>query len=183
MKRFKRILFIIFFLLYAIGICIGCIKQISSSNQQDMYTYLNSAISGYNTSLTESIKSVLTSNLRLFVFLVAGGIFLIGPVVIAGIVLMEGYSAGFAVISVLRLFGLKGFLYCIANLVSVAVIIPVICWYACSATANIIKNRNDRRQFLKTLVFLIAILFPVILADGILRGLFSSIIMKFMGGG
>ena len=179
MIKFKKITFIVFVALYSIGVCVGCIRQTRTDNQRDMYEYLESAVSGYNVPIGESIKSILENNLKLMAFLVAGGLFLVGPIILAGVMLSKGYAAGFAITSILRLFGMRGLLFCIANLVSVAIIIPAISWYSCVSLVNILNNRNDRKEFLKRFFLLFAIMIPVVLVDGVVRGFLSAILMNF----
>ena len=178
MVDLKKILIVIFIILYAIGVVFGCLEQISTENQNDMYTYLEEAISAYDVPVTESVKSILLDNAKLFAILVAGGLFMIGPVLLVALVLIKGYSTGFAVISVLRLFGIRGMLLCAANIVSAAVIIPAVCWFSAMCSLNILTNRYDRKTFLKRFFVLIAFILPIVLVDGFVRGSLSSFLMK-----
>ena len=183
MKNFKVILFLIFILLYSVGIVAGCIGQVGTENQRDMYEYLEGAVSGYDTSTSESIKAVLSDNIKVFGLLAVGGLFLLGPLVLSCVVLMKGYSTGFAITTILRLFGMRGFLFCGANILSSAIIIPAMAWYSCQAIFNILNNRYERKDFIKRYILLIIIMIPVFLSDSVLRGLLSSILIKFASSG
>ena len=58
MQNKKGVIFLIFLLLYGVGVCIGCTRQISVSDQSGMYEYLEQAMSGYNATAIESVKSI-----------------------------------------------------------------------------------------------------------------------------
>ena len=183
MKNFKVILFLIFILLYSVGIVAGCIGQVGTENQRDMYEYLEGAVSGYDTSANESIKAVFSESIKIMGLIAIGGFFLLGPLILCFVMLMKGYATGFAITTILRLFGMRGLLFCGANLVSSAIIIPAIAWYSCQATSNILNNRYERKDFIKRYILLIVIMIPVFLADSVLRGLLSSILIKFASSG
>ena len=174
----KKILIIVFIILYALGMVFGCLEQISTENQNDMYTYLEDSISAYDVPVSESVKSILLDNAKLFAVLVAGGLFMIGPILLVVLVFLKGYSTGFAVISILRLFGIRGMLLCAANIMSAAVIVPAVCWFSAMCCVNILTNRYDRKTFLKRFFVLIAFMLPIMLLDGFVRGALSSLLMK-----
>lgn len=181
-KNLKNILFLAFILLYTVGVCIGCMMQISVRNQGNMYEYLESAMSGYDVTALESIKTILWDNLKIFGLLAIGGFFLAGPLVLAGVMLMKGYTAGFAITAVLRFYGMRGIIFCGANLVSAAIVIPAVCWYSCASSTNILKNRHDRKEFLKRFFLLLAAILPILCVDGILKGILSPFLIKFASG-
>lgn len=183
MKNFRGIVFLSFLLLYAVGVCMGSARQVLVDNQSGMYEYLEGAVSGYDVSVSDSIKSIFKNNMKLFVCLLAGGLFVIGPVVLGVIMIVKGYSAGFAITAVLRLFGIRGLVYCMANLISAIIMVPALCWYSCKAIENIKELRYDRREFIKRLVLLLTVLLLVIIIDSGIRGYLSSIVMKFATNG
>lgn len=180
MKNFKAVIFFVFLFLYGTGVLIGSIRQVSAPNQNVMYEYLEGAVSGYDVTSQESFKSVLKDNIKLFFCLLVGGFFVVGPVILGVIILVKGYSVGFAITAMLRLFGVRGLICCISNLISAVILIPAICWYSCKAVENIKDIRYDRREFLKRLAILLIVIFIVLLIDSGIRGYLSAILMKFI---
>lgn len=174
----KKVLIVIFIILYALGLIFGCMGQVTTKNQNEMYSYLESSISNYDVPFAEGIKSIMIENLKVFAVLFIGGLFVIGPIFLAGLIFIKGYTAGFALTSVLRLFGIKGMFICTANIMSAAIILPAICWYSGMSCINIINNRYDRKLFLKKFFMLMAIMLPIVLADGFLRGSLSSLLIQ-----
>ncbi len=179
MKNFKVVVFLVFLLLYGIGVCIGSARQVTTPNQSDMYEYLEGAVSGYDVTALESFKSILKDNMKLFFCLLIGGFFVVGPVILSAVMLIKGYSTGFAITAVLRLFGIRGLIFCMANLISAVIIVPALCWYSCKTVENIKEMRYERREFLKRLLLLLTVIFVVLLVDSGIRGYLSAILMKF----
>ena len=178
MKNFKGIVFFVFLLLYGVGVCIGSARQVLVDNQSGMYEYLEGAVSGYDVGIKESVNSILKDNMKLFCCLVAGGFFVMGPIVLGTVMVIKGYSTGFAITAVLRFFGMRGLIYCLANLISAIIVIPALCWYSCKAVENIKEIRYDRREFMKRLLLLLVIILLVLIVDGGIRGYLSAILMK-----
>lgn len=183
MRNKKGILFFIFLLLYGLGVCIGSTRQVLVGDQNGMYEYLEKAISGYDVTAMDSVKSILKDNIKIFLCLLIGGFFLAGPVVLCGVMLVKGYTAGFAITAVLRLFGIKGITFCIANIISAAIVVPAMCWYSSNSVVNILELRYDRREFLKRFFVLLAVILLVILADSGIRGFLSALFMQFTPNG
>lgn len=183
MKNYKWIIFFVFLILYVVGVCIGSTRQVLVENQNGMYEYLEGAVSGYDVSAAQSVKSIFKDNMKLFCCLVIGGFFVLGPIILGVVMLVKGYSVGFAITAVLRLFGLRGLIFCVANLVSATVIVPSLCWYSCKAVENIKDMRYDRREFLKKLFLLSSIALIVLIIDSVIRGYLSAILMKFAANG
>ncbi|MBR5809168.1 MAG: stage II sporulation protein M [Clostridia bacterium] len=179
MKNFKAIVFLVFLLLYTVGVCIGSARQVLVANQSGMYEYLEGAVSGYDVSVSESVKSIFKDNIKLFGCLFIGGFFVIGPLVLGAIMIIKGYSTGFAITAVLRLFGIRGLTFCMANLISAIIIVPALCWYSCNAIENIKEIRHERSEFLKRLLLLLLIILLVLIVDSGIRGYLSAILMKF----
>lgn len=178
MKNFKIVVFFVFIALYVLGLSVGSISLVGNKNQEEMYEYLDGAVSGYNVSTGESIKQILEDNLKTFVILVAGGIFLLGPVIMGVLLVIKGYTTGFAITAMLRLFGMRGLAFCIANLLSCAILIPALSWYSCASIANIINNKQDKRVFIKQFFVFLVIMLPILFLDGVLRGFLSAFLMK-----
>lgn len=183
MRNFKRIVFLTFLLLYGIGVCIGSTRQVLVDNQSGMYEYLEGAVSGYDVGAKESVKSILNDNMKLFFCLLVGGFFVIGPVMLGAVMVIKGYSTGFAITAVLRLFGMRGLVFCLANLISVIVVVPALCWYSCKTVENIKDMRYDRREFLKRFILLAIVVLLVLIIDSITRGYLSATLMKFGNNG
>jgi len=183
MRNFKGIIFLTFLLLYGIGVCIGSARQILVSDQQGMYEYLENAMSGYDVTAMESVKSVLKDNMKLFFCLLVGGFFLVGPVILTIVMLVKGYSVGFAITTVLRFFGMRGLVYCMANLISAAILVPVMCWYSCKSVENVKEMRYDRQDFLKRFFFLSLVILVVLVIDSGLRGYLSALFLKIGNNG
>lgn len=183
MKNNKTLIFLGFILLYAIGVLIGSLRQVKVENQGEMYEYLEGAVGGYNVSLQDSIKSIFKDNLKLFVLLLIGGFFVIGTPILAVVAAGRGYSAGFAVTTVLRYYGIRGLLFCISNFISAAVIVPLISWYAVISVVNLKKHRFDRREFIKRFLTQMAIILPILALDSLARGFLSFFFIKIASGG
>lgn len=179
MRNKKGILFLIFLTLYVIGMCIGSARQVLAPNQIGMHEYLEQAITGYDVTVTESVKSIFKDNSKLFLCVAVGGFFVVGPVLLGIVMLTKGYMAGFAITAVLRCFGVYGLIFCVANLVSAAIVVPMLGWYSCNSVVNIQEQRYDRREFIKRFLVLLAIIAVVLLADCGIRGCLSAILMKF----
>lgn len=178
MRNFKRLFFFVFLIIYGIGVCIGSTSLVLVDNQSEMYEYIESAMSGYEVSVTESVKSVLTDNMKLYFCLMVGGFFLVGPAVLGVVMAVKGYFSGFAITAVLRLFGIRGLLFCMANLVSAVIVVPSLCWFSCKSVENIKEMRYDRREFLKRFVLLSLVILVVLIIDGGIRGYLSAVFMK-----
>ncbi len=178
MKKIKMVLMLVLIGMYAAGIGIGSIRQIKAQNQDEMYEYLEGAVGNYEAKSIDSIKSVAKDNAKVLVTVLLFGLFRTIPLAVSVVVLLKGYSAGFAITSMLRFYGMKGLLFCGANLVSVMILIPALSMYGALSTHNVIYNRHDKRVFLKK-YFIFAILITAIFCvDSLARGFFSSIFMK-----
>ena len=121
--------------------------------------------------------------MKLFFCLLLGGFFVIGPVMLGAVMVIKGYSTGFAITAVLRLFGMRGLVFCLANLISVIVVVPALCWYSCKTVENIKDMRYDRREFLKRFILLAIVVLLVLIIDSITRGYLSATLMKFGNNG
>ncbi len=178
MKRFKLVVFFVFIALYVIGLSVGSVSQVGNKNQGEMYEYLEGAVSEYNVTVGESIKQILQDNIKTLVLLALGGVFLLGPVVMVVLVVIKGYTTGFAITAMLRLFGFRGITFCLANLLSCAIIIPALSWYSCAVVTNILDNRYEKKTFFKCFFVLILVMVPILLMEGVIRGFLSALLMK-----
>ena len=57
-KNLRMVLFAALFGIYIIGVVTGSIHQVKTDNQAEMYSYLDTAVSGYEAEVADSIKSV-----------------------------------------------------------------------------------------------------------------------------
>lgn len=179
MKNLKLILFFVMLGMYAAGIAVGSMRQIKTDNQEEMYAYLESAVSGYEVTAADSIKSVAADNAKTLIAAALGGLFRIGPAAVAAVILIKGYTAGFAITAVLRCYGIKGLILCGANLLSAMLLIPVLAYYGSASAYNLFYNRREKGIFFRKYFFLLILLTAIFCADSLLRGFFSSIFMKF----
>ncbi len=182
MKNTKLIFTIIFTILYAVGIFFGGLGQARSGKQEDMYSYITGATSAYTANTTDSIKSVAVNNLKLLICLLAGGCFVFGPILLSAVIFCKGFSAGFAITAVLRLYGIKGLLLCGANILSALFLIPAILYYGSVASQNVIVGRHEKKYFWKRYLFIALFITAVICADSFARGYLSSVFMRFSEG-
>ncbi len=182
MKNFKLFLFFIFLAIYAVGVGTGSMRQIKSANQDEMYAYLESGIGEYDVSAVQSIKSVAVDNAKILAVILAGGLFRLGVIAVAGAIFIKGYAAGFAITAVLRFLGIKGMLLCGANLLSAMLLVPTIAYYGSAAMNNLLENRQDKRRFFKNFCVLAIFVFAIFCVDSLSRGFFSSIFMNLAGG-
>ena len=123
MKNFRKLFFAAFFIIYGIGIFSGSMGQVKEDNQQEIYTYLEGAISAYDAKLLESITAIWKGNIGLFILCAAGMLFKIAVPLPAIAILMRGYSAGFAITAAMRLYGFGGIFLSLANIISLAFLI------------------------------------------------------------
>lgn len=179
MKNTKVWLFALLLLIYIAGISAGSIRQAKAENQTEMYEYLKNSVSGYEETAAKTIKSVAKDNLKLLIPLAAAGLFKAGTAVVGAAVLLKGYSAGFAVTAVLRVYGLKGIVLCGANVLSALCIIPATALYGCMTAETFIGRRYERGNFLKKYFFFLFALAAVFAADCFLRGFLSTVFMKY----
>lgn len=182
MKNYRKIFLAVFFAIYAIGVFSGSFSQVKQGNQQEMYTYLEGAVSSYDAKLYESIIATCRDNLILFVLCAVGVIFKFAVPGIAVAILMRGYSAGFAITAAMRLYGWFGVLLCAANIISLALLIPALSACGCGAIGNIAENRFDKKRFLKRAAFFVFFLIAAFAADSILRGGLSAVFTDFAAG-
>lgn len=179
MKNYRKLFLAAFFAIYAIGVFAGCFGQVKQDNQQEIYTYLEGAVSAYDAKLYESIIASLKDNLVLFALCAFGVLFKFAVPGVAVAILMRGYSAGFAITAAMRLYGFSGVLLCAANIISLALLIPALSACGCGAIGNIAENRFDKKSFLKRAVCFVVFLIAAFAADGILRGGLSALFTDF----
>ncbi len=178
MKNIRIISFAAFLLLYALGVVIGGNSQVKSIKQEEMYQYLESSVADYNTSAVKSMKGVAADNLKLFLLGALGGLIKPGLVLFALLAALKGYSAGFSITCVLRLYGIKGLVFCGANLISALVIVPALAAYCGGMCQNLFCYSKEKAVFIKRYLIFAALLFVVLCVDSVARGFLSSVFMK-----
>lgn len=182
MKNIKTITFFAVLAIYVCGVFAGSVRQACAENQDEMYSYLESTVAGYNVSLGESIKSVAKDNAEVLVVLLICACFRAGIVGICASAAVKGYSAGFAITAAIRFFGFGGLLFSGASLISAAVLAPSAALFGAFTVYNLTHNRNDGKLFARHYLICAAALFAVLCADGICRGVLSSLLMRFASG-
>ncbi len=178
MKNIKLIFLIVFLGIYIAGMGIGSVKQIKDEKQDEMYAYLENAVSDYSVTAAEGMKSVACDNAKILAASLFGGLFIFGPCIVAAVIFFKGYAAGFAITAVLRLYGLRGLTLCGANILSAVILIPALLYYGSASAHNLIYNRREKGIFLKKYLVLVIFLTAILCADSLVRGFFSSIFMK-----
>lgn len=176
------VLFAALFGIYIIGVVTGSIHQVKTDNQAEMYSYLETAVSGYDAEVADSIKSVAKDNAKMLLLASPGAFFRIGVPGIAAVMLLKGYATGFAVTAVLRLYGMRGLLLCSANFISLAILIPALAYYGTAAIGNLIYNRDEKKKFLKKAVLLFMFITLMFALDSALRGIFSAFFTDMAAG-
>lgn len=182
MKNIKLITFFAVLVLYAAGVFCGSVRRAPAEKQDEMYAYLESAVSGYNIGLGESIKSVAADNARALAFLLICACFRAGTVGMLAFAAVRGYTAGFAVTAAVRFFGLRGLLFSGANLISAVLIIPSAAIFSAYSVHNLTYNRADGRLFRRQYIICAAAIFAVFCVDSALRGALSSVLMRLASG-
>ena len=179
MKNYKKIFFVVFFGMYVLGIIVGGMSQTRQKNQEDMYVYLENAVSEYDVSAKDGIIRIGRENLIYFALCALGSLFKLAVPGIGICIFVRGYAAGFAITSVLRLYGMKGALLCSANIISLLLTIPLLCHCGSAAVGNFAENKFDRTSFLKRSFFLILLVLLIFIIDCVLRGGLSAIFTNF----
>lgn len=173
MKNLRMVLLAAFFGMYIIGVVIGSVHQVKTDRQTEMYSYLETAVSEYDAEAADSIRSVAKGNAGLLLLATPGAFFRTCVPGLAAVMLLKGYAAGFAVTAVLRLYGMRGFLLCGANFISLAMLIPALSSYGAAVVGNLIYNRNEKKKMLKKAALLFLFVVLMLAIDSILRGAFS----------
>lgn len=174
MKNLRMVLLTAFFGMYIIGVAIGSVHQVKTDSQAEMYSYLETAVGGYDAEAADSIKSVARDNARLLLLASPGVFFRVGVPGIVAVMLLKGYAAGFAVTAVLRFYGIRGLLLCGVNFISLAILIPALAYYGTAAVGNLIYNRGEKKKLLKKAAVLLLFMLLMLALDSILRGAFSA---------
>lgn len=176
----KKTLIVIFTALtaiYAISVFCGGLSQINSDEQSEMFDYLSKAVSEYTTTLSEGIKSVAAENAFTLAILLLAGLFLPLSVLCIPVIFANGYTAGFSVTAMLRLYGIKGLVFCIPNILSAAFVVPALIFYSAASVRNL-RTFKGTKTFGKYFVILLIFLTAVFCVDSVIRGALSTIFMK-----
>ena len=92
--------------------------------------------------------------------------------------LIKGYFAGFSIMAVLRLYGIKGCILCVSGLLSAAILIPAACYYGAINAKGLLAGEEKceyYRKFFISTIFLAAIF----CADAVIKGAMSPIFIKW----
>ena len=165
--------------LYALGVLVGAVWEVSAPDQNELYRYLSDGIRGYETHTVSGIKAAATENMKFLLLLMAGGTAKILLWLPCAAMLVKGYLTGFSVMAALRLYGLKGSLLCIANFLSAALIIPAAAYYgSINIRGMVLGDEKYYKNFLIATFFLAAIF----CVDALIKGALSPIFVKWASG-
>lgn len=178
----KKAFLIIFFVVYALGILFGCISEVRFENQEEIYAYLQSGVTNYNIGASESISAILRSNIKPFSLCAIGTFCGQALTAFSAVVLMRGYSAGFAVTAALRVYGFSGILLCGANIISLGFFIPILAFGEKILERKCEKNYDYKRKILGRILFTIIFLGPVFFTDSLIKGGLSALLTDFAAG-
>lgn len=178
MNKLRKLLIFALFVAYALGILAGAIREIKVPDAADMYEYLEKGIEGYDTAAVNGIKSAGADNLKIFALIAGGSLFkpLVWLIVLA--MLLKGYLTGFSLMAAMRLYGIKGILLCVPNLISAAVLIPSAIYYGGINMSGQLGQR-EKREFYKRFVLATIFFAAIFCADAILKGALSPIFVKW----
>lgn len=182
MKNYRNILLIALFCVYAIGLLSGGVNEKRQDNQAEMYTYLENAISEYDASVKESVLQIAKENLVFFGICAIGIFIKTGVLGIAPVLFVRGYAAGFAITAAMRLYGFGGILLSLANVISLAILIPVLCTCGGAASLNMTENKLYPKTLFARGCFLVMFLAAIFAADCILRGVLTAVFTDFAAG-
>ena len=178
MKRLRKLLFLILFLVYSAGVLLGALKEVNMKNAAEMYEYLEKGISGYDTAAKSGIITAAKDNLKIFALLLAGSLFKPLIWLSAAAMLLKGYLSGFSIMAALRLYGIKGMSICIPNLISAAVLIPASIYYGGTNISGLL-DRYEKGTFYKRFLWATIFLLTIFCADALIKGSLSAIFVKW----
>lgn len=178
MKSTKFIIFFLMIFIYIAGVFVGAKRELNSPEQAKMYEYLEKSVSEYNVGVKEAVKSVAKENAKSLALLAIGGFFKPLCFVVALVALSRGYTAGFSIMAILHLYGVKGILLCGANLVSVAITVPTISYYAGIVFSEMFIEKLPQKELYKKVFVILLVLTVILCADCLVKGFLSPLFMK-----
>ncbi|MBR4173545.1 MAG: hypothetical protein IKR46_04150 [Clostridia bacterium] len=178
MKKLRKLLFLALFLLYTAGVFIGAVREAKLPNEAEMYEYLENGIEGYDTEPQNGIKTALKDNGGMLVLAAVGGFFKPLVWLLALSVLIKGYLTGFSIMAALRLYGAKGIILCIPNIISAAILIPSVLCYGGIIAGDRLGNA-ERRAFYRRFILATIFLAAIFCADAVIKGAVSPIFVKW----
>ncbi|MCR4693346.1 MAG: hypothetical protein K5664_05645 [Firmicutes bacterium] len=178
MNNLRKLLFLLMLLIYSSGVLIGAVREIHAQNQSEMYEYLKDGINAYDTASASGVKSAAKENVKILALLAIGS--LAGPLAwIVGVAMfIKGYTGGFSVMAVLRLYGIKGSLLCISSLFSAAILIPAASYYG-ALNARGLLLKEEKRSYYKKMFVSTIFLGAIFCADALIKGAASPIFIKW----
>ena len=178
MKRLRKTLILILFIIYAGGVLSGAVREIKMPNASEMYDYLETGIAEYDTATTSGVQTTAMDNLKIFSLLVLGSLFKPFIWLIAVAMLIKGYFMGFSVMAALRLYGIRGLLICVPNIISAMVLIPASIYYG-GLNGSGQLNGYEKSGFYKKILWATIFLFAIFCADTLIKGAASPIFVKW----
>lgn len=178
MKRLRNVLIITLFIIYAVGVLAGAVREVKMPDAAEMYEYLEKGIEKYDTTAANGVKTAATDNLKFFSLLAVGSLFKPFIWLIAVAMLVKGYLTGFSIMAAMRLYGIKGLFLCIPNIVSAAVLIPASIYYG-GINGSGLLNRYGKNGFYKKFLWATIFLAAIFCADTLIKGAASPIFVKW----
>ncbi|MBR4720261.1 MAG: hypothetical protein IK057_00720 [Clostridia bacterium] len=178
MKKLRNILIFILFFIYAGGVLAGAVREVKMPNASEMYEYLEKGIEEYDTAATSGVKTAAMDNLKTFSMLVIGSLFKPFIWLMAVAMLIKGYFTGFSVMAALRLYGIRGILLCVPNILSAMVLIPASIYYG-GLNGSGLLNRYEKSGFYKKFLWATIFLLAIFCADTLIKGAASPIFVKW----
>lgn len=178
MKKLRKLSVLALFLIYASGIIAGTAREVGLPQEAEMYEYLENGISNYDTDTVSGIKSAATDNLKFLTLLAVGSLFKPLVWLIAAALLAKGYLTGFSLMAALRLYGIKGMMLCVPNLLSAAAAIPSAIYYGGINISGLFEG-GGRATFYRRIFWTTVFLAAIFCADAIIKGTLSPIFVKW----
>lgn len=178
MKKNQKAIFGIFFLLYAVGILVGAMREISAPKQAEIYEYLGSSLSEYEVGIKSGIKNVANENIICALLVIVGGFFKSLFWIADIAVLIKGYLTGFSVMAALRLYGIKGIMLCGGNIISAGIMIPTISYFCSVSVSELFIFGTEKKDYYKKISIITFFLIAIFCVDCFLKGFLTPIFMK-----
>jgi len=179
-KKTLYIIFVLMIFIYGIGVFAGAVREVKVPNQEEIYEYLEKSVSSYEMDIQGSMKSVAMDSIKSMAILAVAGLF--RPVfwLIAVVMLMKGYMAGFSVMAALRLYGIKGSLLCTANFISAAISVPAISCYGSVIFNEMFVEKLPQKELVKKTTIILILLLAILCVDCLAKGFLLPIFLKYM---
>ena len=172
MKRKNIVTFYLLIIIYLFGVFAGCLWQVHIKEQGEMYQYLKNGVSSYNESVKESVIAVAKDSIPELLLLMISVYIPYGIIIVAGSIAIRGFMTGFAITAAMRVFGISGGILCIGNILSVAIILPFLIFFA------VFIHEKDTIPPYKLGFLTLVFLGLILMTDCIFKGILSPSIVR-----